>query len=400
MGSHLIKAEKIIVGDGSILHDAFIAVENGKIVKTGTGGADLASSNVLDFSDRVVMPGIIDTHLHISGDGNAPDPAESRKLSDEVLAIRGTRWAELLLSYGITTIADAAGRGNISLGVRESIKKGFVRGPRFLVCGRMITITGGRDPVYGQNEVDGPDDVRRGTREEIARGVDFIKLAATGAISSESTESMSVQFNVDEMRAATEEAHNVGIPTHAHAYGDRGIENTIKAGVDVLVHGHPLSDENLALMKEYGTLYMPTLVTYYESQLHHHEGQLPEHMIRKEKELWPLMEAGVKKAVQNGIEIVLGSDSGLPYTPFGKCTMEEMELLVRMGGMSESDAIVAGTLSAARSLRIDKVTGSLESGKSADLLILQPGIDPLKDIKALQNPENLENVMLEGKFLN
>ena len=246
-------------------------------------------------------------------------------------------------------------------------------------------------------QADGPDEVRKAVRAELARGVDFIKLAATGAISSEKTESLSTQFSQEEMKAACEEAHKFGVKVHAHSYGDAGNRNTILAGVDVLVHSHPLTDSTIKLLKEKGTMLMPTLVTYYESQLHHHEGHLPDYMVRKEKEIFPLIEAGFRDAVSNGIPTVTGSDSGMPYTPFGKSSAKEMELMVKLGGMSELEAITAGTLNAARALGLEKETGSVEVGKAADLLILVEGVDPTSDITVLQRKESIERVYLRGQ---
>ena len=142
-------------------------------------------------------------------------------------------------------------------------------------------------------------------------------------------------------------------------------------------------------MKRHGTMYMPTFVTYYESQLHHDDGHLPEFMVRKEKEIFPLIEQGVKKAVEADIDIVVGTDSGMPYTYYGKSTAEEMELLVGLGGATEMDAIIAGTKNAARSMSMDSKIGTIEPGRSADLLILAPGKNPLDDITVLQNKEKI-----------
>ncbi|MHA1925978.1 MAG: amidohydrolase family protein [Candidatus Thorarchaeota archaeon] len=208
----------------------------------------------------------------------------------------------------------------------------------------MITISAGRGAYGGSNEANGPDDVRRAAREELGRGADFIKLAATGAISAEGQDSFTTQFNQDELQAATEEAHKLGKKTHAHTYGEPGGVNTILAGVDVIVHGHPMTEKTINLAKKHGTQFMPTLTTYYESLQHHDDGQLPDYMVRKEKELFPLIEQGFRDSVQAGLEIVLGTDSGMPYTPFGPSSMEELQLMVRLGGMSEMDAIVAGTI--------------------------------------------------------
>ena len=397
MNNLLLKAGTLITGDGKSLKDVSVLIKDGVISEVGSDLKKGTDVGVLDYSDRVVMPGIIDTHVHVGYDGIAADPDEVRLLSDEFLSIRGGVVAERLLNNGVTTAGDAASRGNISFAVREAIEKGIVNGPRLLVCGRMISITGGRDPMSGYSEANGVDDVRRAVREEIARGIHFIKLASTGAISAMHTESMSPQFNLDELQAAAEETHKVGKMAHAHAYGDVGIKNTILAGVDVLVHGHPLNEENIDLMKKHGTMYMPTIVTYYESQLHHDDGDLPEYMVRKEKEIYPLIEEGVKSAVKAGLEMVLGSDSGMPYTPFGPSSMEEMELMVKIGGLPEMDAIVAGTLNAAKALKIDSQIGTIEAGKSADILVLASGKDPVKDISLLKDPESIERVILKGK---
>jgi imidazolonepropionase-like amidohydrolase len=393
----LLKAGTVIFGDGTTTSDVSIRIRENKIAEVGTQVASGSGFELLDFSDRVIMPGIIDTHVHVCHDGTNPDPAEIKKHSDEYLAIRGAKFTEQLLNAGVTTAGDAAGRSDVPFAVKNAIRDGYVKGPRFLVCGRMITISAGRGSYGGSNEANGPDDVRRATREELGRGADFIKLAATGAISSEGTESFTTQFNQDELQAAVEETHKLGKKTHAHSYGELGGVNTVLAGVDVIVHGHPMTEKTINLAKKHGTQFMPTLTTYYESLQHHDEGKLPEYMIRKEKELFPLIEDGFRSSVEAGLEIVLGTDSGMPYTPFGPSSMEEMELMVRLGGMSEMDAIVAGTRNAAKALSIDKYVGTIEVGKSADLLVLESGLNPLKNISRLQNPESVEMVILEGK---
>lgn len=397
MSNLLLKAGKLIVGDGKTLENVSIFIQGEKISEIGQDLTIPPDTEVLDFSDRVVMPGIIDPHVHVCYDG-APNPEEVRLMSDELLAIRGAQLVEILLEYGITTVGDAAGRNNVPFAVKEAIEKGIVNGPRYLPCGKMITISGGRDSG-GSNQADGPDDVRRAVREEIGRGASYIKLAATGAISSPDQESFNSQFDIDELQAAAKEARKVQLKSHAHAYGDVGIKNTILAGVDVLVHGHPLSQENIELMKKHKTMYMPTIVTYYESQLHHDDGDLPEYMVRKEREIFPLIEIGVRNAVKAGIELVVGTDSGMPYTYYGRSTSEEMELMVRLGGASEMTAIIAGTKNAAWSLSIDDKVGTIEVGKSADLLVLAPGKNPLEDITILQDKENIKRVFLKGKIV-
>ena len=396
MSDLLLKAGTLIVGDGTTLKDASILIQGEKIVEVGQNISVPPDTEVLDFSDRVLMPGIIDPHVHLCYDGS-PNPEEVGLMSDELLAIKGAQLVEILLEYGITTVGDAAGRNNVPFAVKEAIEKGIVNGPRYLPCGKMITISSGRGSLGGSNEANGPDDVRRAVREEIGRGAKYIKLAATGAISSPHTESFNSQFDIDELEAATKEAHKVELRSYAHAYGDVGIRNTVLAGVDVLVHGHPLSEENIELMKKHKTKYMPTIVTYYESQLHHEDGDLPDYMVRKEKAIFPLIEVGVRNAVKAGIELVVGTDSGMPYTYYGRSTAEEMELMVRLGGASEMTAILAGTKNAAWSLSMEDKIGTIEAGKSADILVLAPGKNPLDDITILQEKENIKKVFLRGK---
>jgi imidazolonepropionase-like amidohydrolase len=392
----LLKAGTVIIGDGSTLKNVSILIQGETISEISPDITAPPDTEILDFSDRVLMPGIIDPHVHVCYDGSA-NPEEVISLSAEFLAIRGARLVETLLEFGITTAGDAAGKDNVPFAVKEAIERGIVNGPRYLPCGRMITISSGRGSYGGSNEANGPDDVRRAVREEIGRGARYIKLAATGAISSPHTESFNSQFDLDELEAAAKEAHKVELRSHAHAYGDVGIKNTILAGVDVLVHGHPLSKENIELMKKHGTKYMPTIVTYYESQLHHDDGDLPDYMVRKEKEIFPKIEEGVRNAVKAGIELVVGTDSGMPYTPYGKSTAEEMELMVRLGGASEMTAIMAGTKNAAWSMSIENKVGTIEVGKSADILVLAPGRNPLDDITILQDKENIKRVFLRGK---
>ncbi|MBY8998355.1 MAG: amidohydrolase family protein [Candidatus Thorarchaeota archaeon] len=208
MSNLLLKAGTLIVGDGTTLENVSILIQGEEISKVGQDITPPPDTEVLDFSDRVLMPGIIDSHVHVCFDG-ATDPAEVKLFSDELLAIRGAQLVETLLEFGITTVGDAAGRGNVPFAVKEAIERGLVNGPRYLPCGRMITISGGRDPLSGANQADGPDDVRRAVREEIGRGASYIKLAATGAISSPNTESFNSQFDIDELQAAASEARKV-----------------------------------------------------------------------------------------------------------------------------------------------------------------------------------------------
>ncbi len=391
MKETLLKTGKLIVGDGRTMDNVSVLIKGEKIVEVGSEVSKTPDTTILDYSDRVVMAGIIDSHTHV-GMVALNAPVELNML-DEHRAIRAVKNAEKLLQYGVTTFADAGARGNISFGVRDAIETGIVLGPRMIVCGRMLTITGGRTPISDANEADGPDEARKAARQEIARGVDYIKVAASSVI----LDGGVVQFTMEELKAITEEAHKVGLLVKSHAYGDEGVRNTILAGADVVVHGHLLTQHNIDLIKGHNTLLEPTLVSFYIPQGIEDIG-LPESVIKQQKESFPQLVEGFSNAEKQGIEIVAGSDSGdSPFLPFGPSTMRELEVMVRLGGLTEMDAIITGTKNAARALNIDSFVGTLEPGKSADLLVLARNKDPLSDISILQHLDTVERVILKGK---
>lgn len=391
MKETLLKAGTLIVGNGQIMNDISILIKGESIIEVGYDIPKTPDTAILDYSDRVIMPGIIECHVHTDM-VDFVDPVEWT-MSDEHRAIRGAKNAEVLLQYGVTTFADACSRGDISFGVRDAIEAGHLLAPRMLVSGRMITITGGRAPIFDATEADGPDEARKAARKEIMRGVDFIKVAANSL----SLPGGAVQFTMEELKAVTEEAHKVGLRVHSHAYHDEGVRNTIMAGVDVVVHGHLLTQHNIDLIKGHNAFLEPTLVSFYR-----HQGMdkkdLPESVIKRQEELYPQVEEGFRKAVKQGCEIVLGSDTGdSPLLPFGPSTMKELEFMVQLGGMSEMDAIVAGTENAARAFNIDSNVGTIEPGKSADLLVFAKDKDPLRDISILQHLGSVERIILKGE---
>ncbi len=395
MNETILKVGQLIVGDGTLLDNVSILIEGEKIIEIGPNVSKNPETTVIDYSDRVVMPGIIEGHVHVDM-VDLTDPT-SWNVSDEYRAILGAKQAEYLLQYGVTTFADACSRGNISFAIRDAIDAGHVLGPRMLISGRMLTITGGRAPILDANEADGPDATRKAAREEIARGINFVKVSANSLGLLSGLETLKDQFSMEEMKAATEEAHNVGLPVHSHAYGDTGVRNTILAGVDVVVHGHPLTQHNINLLKEHKPLLMPTLVSFFIDEDIENRG-ISKLEIKKRKDLLSLIEEGFRNAVMQGIEMVVGSDTGdSPLIPFGPSTMKELEYMVQLGGMSEMNTIVAGTRNAARALNIDSDIGTLEPGKIADILIFKRNLNPLEDITILQNQNTIERVLLKGK---
>jgi imidazolonepropionase-like amidohydrolase len=345
-----------------------------------------------EYTNKYIMPGLIDAHAHIK---HGPK-YEAIQPSDEYIAIRGVENARKALMAGVTTLGEAGANRNQTFAVRQAINDGLTIGPRLFVCGSFISMTGGIGKKPGEElyEVSGADEARKAARALLMYyGADFIKLEATGAISEPNTHPFDVQMTVYEMQAAAEEAHKIGKRVHAHVYGEKGIENCIKAGVDDIVHGQGLTERQMEIMNERGMIFLPTWKTYCE------------HQDRRDKEwfgqtrivttgVWELTESTFRKALEKKVTIAMGTDAGTPDNLFGDNPMD-LEFMVNWG-MSTKEAIKAGTLNAAKSLAIEDKIGTLEPGKYADLLVLSK--NPLKEISAIRT--SLDKVVLNGHFLS
>jgi len=379
----------LIVGDGTVLEQVNLGIRDGLIEEVSGGDLSNTYDESLDLSDQIVMPGLIDAHVHIRY-GPSPDIPQK---SDEYQALRGLENARKALYAGVTTLGGAGAIRNIAFAVRNAINDGVALGPRLFVSGEMITMTGGRSKVPGERlEVDGADSARRATRMLLMhKGADFIKLGATGAISSPHTGPRHPQLTVAEMTAAVEETHNCGRMVHSHCYGDKGITNSIEAGVDVIVHGQTLSNNHIQVMKERGMILLPTLKTFCGHLEHQGEGGVHDRIITTG--IWDETEPNFRKALRKGITIAMGTDSGMPDNLFGD-NPRDLEYMVEWG-MTNEQAMVAGTLNASKSLGVQDKLGTLENGKYADLLVLKK--NPLDDIKHVWT--SLEKVMLNGRII-
>ena len=387
-GSLSVYAGNLVVGDGSVLKDKYLGVSDGVIVEVSdrplTGYGD-----EYDYSGKYVMPGLIDAHVHLRYDPHG-DP---EKRSHEYQAIRGVENAKKSLEIGITSLGEAGGIGNVVFAVRNAINNGVVLGPRLYVSGEMITITGGRTKVPGERkEVNGADSARKVARELLMyHNADFIKLGATGAISSAHTGPRHPQLSVDEMRACVEEAHNCGKMVHGHCYGEKGIGNSLEAGVDVIVHGQSLKDGHIRHMVENKLILMPTLKAFCGHRDNLDKGGVHTRMV--DTGIWPETEQNFRRALEAGLTISMGTDGGMPDDLFSNNYLD-LKYMVEWG-MTPGQAVTAGTLNAAKSLAIENTVGTLEVGKYADLLVL--GKNPVEEISSIWT--SLEKVILNGVHL-
>lgn len=384
-----VKVGFLIVGDGRLLEDAHVGVSKGVIKEISEERLKDKYEEFINLSDRYVMPGLVDAHVHIRY-GPKPD-AEAP--TDEYQAIRGLENARRALHAGCTSLGDAGAVRDVAFSVRDAVNKGVAVGPRLFVSGEMITMTGGRSKKPGERlEVDGPDSARRAARALLMyKGADFIKLGATGAISSPHTGPRHPQLTVEEMRACVEEAHKCGKMVHSHCYGSEGISNSLEAGVNVIVHGQTLSDAHIRIMKEKGLILLPTLKTFCGHMEYLGEGDVHDRIVSTG--IWDETETNFRNALAKGVTIAMGTDAGMPDNLFGD-NPRDLEYMVDWG-MTTGHAIQAGTINAAKSLGVDSVLGTLEPGKFADMLVLKS--DPLEDIGAIR--KSLDKVILNGRFL-
>ncbi|MEL5954091.1 amidohydrolase family protein [Streptomyces sp. CLV115] len=390
----------LIDGTGAApIPDAVIIANSDGIIEYAGAAATApprdGSTQVIQAPDCTVLPGFIDCHVHLCMPPDRSGVADRIFGDPAASMLRSTRWLRTTLDAGITTVRDL---GGLPAGFRTVVEEGYVEGPRLQVAVRVLGHTGGHfdfkmlsgyDLAKGLVEiVDTVDEARLAARVVIREGADVIKVASSGGMGSPSDSPHDEGLYEHEMAAIVEEARRHGdIPVASHAQGLAGIRAAIKAQVTSIEHGYFIDDECCDLLGERGGFLVPTLSTMYggldKSRLEpwHYEKKL--RWVEESKE-------NIAAAIQRGVQIALGTDA--PLAPHGT-NLEELAHLVELG-MRPIDAITAGTLNAARLLRIDHELGTLERGKLADLVVCSG--DPLADITVLSKPSNIMLVAQQG----
>ncbi len=372
---------------GAPVPDAALLVEGERIAWVGPAAdlpAEAQSVEQIDVSGKWLMPGIIDAHIHICYNGEESTFALLEKPRDD-LVLEAVEICERTLSQGVTTIRDVGGEQYIEMSLRKAIDRGFIRGPRMKLSGRVISMTGGHAHFIAR-EADGPHEMRKAAREQIKAGADLVKLMATGGSATPGQDIHASQLTVEEIAAVTEVAHMMGRTVAAHCHGTGGIRNCMLGGVDSIEHGTYLDEETADMMVERGAQLVltvgvgnPDLESYPLSPV-----QQADAARRK-----PMIEQGVKQIRQTialarskGVFIGCGTDAGgNPLAPHQFAMARELELLVE-NDLTAMEAITIGTRNNARILRWEDEIGTLEAGKYADLLLLEA--DPLQDIRNLR----------------
>lgn len=372
----------------------YIAVDGNIISKVGRGALDTAPAGleVIDLAGQTVLPGFIDCHVHLRSDG-APNPRRQvLSDTDALCALRSARNARKTLECGVTTIRDCGSTNHVDFALRRAVSAGLCTSPRLVLSGEIICMTGGHGWNVGI-EADGPDGVRVAARKQLRAGADNIKLIATGGILTEGSEIGSPQLTVEEMRAAVEEAKKAGKITAAHAHGATGIRNAIQAGVNSIEHGYFLDDEGIAMMLDHGTYLVATSAAVRNVVNHGTEAGILDYVVRKAGEAVEHHVESFGKAHRAGVKLAMGTDTGVPMTRHGN-NLDELVHMVEMG-LSPMEAIQVATLDSARLLQLDHIIGSIETGKHADLVIVDG--DPLEDISILRDRDRIKWVILDGE---
>ena len=388
---------RVITGNGPVLGNTAVCIEKNRIVDVVPNLTELPEgTRVIPVDGSTLLPGFIDCHVHLCMDGS-PDPMAAIMAETPVATtLKAARMARETILGGVTTIRDMGGKDGIDLGIKQSIADGLIPGPRMLVSGKLICMTGGHGWPIGR-EANGVDDVRRAAREQIKAGADIVKLMATGGVLTPAVEPGSEQLTEDELRAGIEEAHKAGRKTATHAMGTRGIMNALRAGIDTIEHGVYLDDATVAYMIEHDVAYIPTIAALYNIEVNGVEAGIPDWAVAKTMKVKPHHLASVRMAREAGVKIAMGTDAGTPFTYHGR-NLDEIRLLEELGGFAPLAAIESGTRVAAEVLGLDDQIGTIEKGKLADLIVVAG--NPLDDLKILSDADNIKVVMQDGKFVN
>ena len=395
----LITAPVIIDGTShSPILNGAVLIQDSQIVSVGEASKisapDGSKVKKIEYPKSTLLPGLVDSHVHLIGVGDGRTGDELVALPDGVLAIQASRNARKHLYSGVTTVRDCGARNGITFDLRESMEHGFTPGPRLVLSGRPIAIVGGHLSYFGQPST-GVVQCQESVRQLVKEGADFIKITATGG-STKTSSPLLPSFNLDELESIVSEAHKFQLHVAAHCTSTEGMRRAFLAGVDTIIHamffapdGEVDYDQELVdQIAEKGVFVNHNLAQTLElvekmEILKKDFGLSPdeEEELEKAKYYNSLREVWFGRMKSSGVTLVAGSDSAWSYYPMGEFYKE---IIAHFDyGMTAMEAIVSATLDAAKSCCVDDIVGSIEHGKNADLVVIDG--NPLEDINSLSN---------------
>lgn len=392
----VIRGARLIDGLGGCRPRATLILDGGRIasVGEGTSGARVRGGLELDGQGLTVLPGLIDCHVHLAL-GGEPDVVRTLREEPPALTLlKAARFARLTLEAGFTTVRDLGFRDHSIFTLVRAVESGLIPGPRILAAGLAICMTGGHASFIGR-EADGPVGVATAVREQLAAGAAVIKLIASGGVLTPGTSPDTPQLTPAELAAGIEEARRAGSRVAAHSHSAEGMKNAVRAGAHSIEHATLLDEEAAALMREHGVYMVPTLSALATTAACGLVSGVPEAVLGKARALQARHEASFKLAHRSGIPIAFGTDAGTPFNHHGE-NAQELERMVALG-MTPMEAILSATGSAARLLGLAGTVGTLEPGKTADLVLVKG--NPLSKIGLLGDRDRLAGVIQAGRLV-
>ena len=378
--------------NGKMLGATTVVIEGGKIKEVSSGVQSPAGAKVIDLATQTCMPGLIDSHVHLTGETSRSQYVDKFHWNIADYAIRSTVYARRTLLAGFTTVRNVGDTANESVALRDAINAGIVSGPRIYTAGRAMGSTGGHgDPTNGYRSdlagdpgvteavINNADDAVKAVRLHYKLRDDLIKIMPSGGVLDESASGDNAQMTLEEIKAVVATAHDYGFAVAAHAHGAEAIRRAVIGGVDSIEHGTFMDADDMKLMIEHGTWYVPTIIAGdFVARQAKVPGYYPAEVAAKAAAIGPLIQATAGRAYKAHVKIAFGTDAAV--YPHGQ-NAHEFELMVG-AGMPPMFTLQAATINAAQLLRHDKELGSVTAGKIADVVAV-PG-NPIDDISVMK----------------